>query len=759
MSNNSQHNSHSHSNRYSEDDEYDEANDQFPESTQNPNRRTEGSMLLAEEPSAAALMANRLGSSKSLIVGGSSTSSIMAHTAAVIPGQDTTPGAYSVSREGDSALLTQPSSPSMTQLPANIISQPPQQQSTIQNDRPPLATLAIPPAASNETPSSPRATTNSNQQVSRATLERKLDQAEAQFMMNSEEEMPRQEEESRLPPIGMMALPSSENIIINVDKEQPVTTAHQQSSNLPPVSAAPESESPLASGDDDDDTQKAQKQRQRRRQLLWGAVVGLVLVAVLVIVLVVVLGGGDSDSSTSSSSNNNNNNNNGDNGDTSSTTPPTTMEVTTTAITPPTTTTSSAFTIFTQSNLFGCPGGADVLTQCINTTNDLRGSFDIGYDTTQLTITTTGDGALSLYVQRAVPPLEEVLPQDYKCSDTIDTSSALTTCTIAPAIAGTYHYLLRGHDKGFGQVTLRAAAAEPPPPIPTNNVCETATSLPSLSVTELERLASGTTNGATPEELTGLNCGINDESYSVWYSFTADASGTATVSLCGSAFDTHVAVLTGSACNQLQCVAQDDDGGNCGVNSATSVSVQAGNTYYIVVSGQDTATGNYQLRLFWEQSTLATTTAQGFGWSGNMFDIATKDRDIWITQLSLLRQAAIPKVFDAEVFTKTGNYSGFEEAASQWTLLHTQTVERQDLFFDLEPFSEPLRVPAGSFQAFYVRLDGSDLQSTQECCEGDLYVENSDLAIFTGNAVNGRFGNSFDGFVWNGAIQYFVPDP
>jgi alpha-tubulin suppressor-like RCC1 family protein len=73
----------------------------------------------------------------------------------------------------------------------------------------------------------------------------------------------------------------------------------------------------------------------------------------------------------------------------------------------------------------------------------------------------------------------------------------------------------------------------------------------------------------------------------VWFSFTADASGTATISTCGEAFyDTRVAAYAGP-CGALTLIACDDDSAGCGGGTSTmSFSVEDGESYLIRVGGR-----------------------------------------------------------------------------------------------------------------------------------------------------------------------------
>jgi hypothetical protein len=86
----------------------------------------------------------------------------------------------------------------------------------------------------------------------------------------------------------------------------------------------------------------------------------------------------------------------------------------------------------------------------------------------------------------------------------------------------------------------------------------------------------------------------------VWHKFTGDGS-TVTLSTCNAStnYDTKIGVFSGS-CGTLTCVTANDDDGICGfstlrssVTFATSVGVQ----YYVLVTGFNTASGNYGLSM------------------------------------------------------------------------------------------------------------------------------------------------------------------
>jgi len=81
---------------------------------------------------------------------------------------------------------------------------------------------------------------------------------------------------------------------------------------------------------------------------------------------------------------------------------------------------------------------------------------------------------------------------------------------------------------------------------------------------------------------------------SVWFNYTAPASGQINISTAGSNFDTLLAVYTGNLINSLNSIASNDDIKN-GVSSAVSFAAVGGQTYRIAVDGFANFTGNITL--------------------------------------------------------------------------------------------------------------------------------------------------------------------
>jgi outer membrane protein assembly factor BamB len=95
--------------------------------------------------------------------------------------------------------------------------------------------------------------------------------------------------------------------------------------------------------------------------------------------------------------------------------------------------------------------------------------------------------------------------------------------------------------------------------------------------------------GATGETGEPLHAGVGSGA-SLWWEWTAPAGGSVTVDTNGSAFDTVLAVYTGTALTGLAPVAANDDSGGS-VTSRATFTAQAGVTYEIAVDGKAGATG------------------------------------------------------------------------------------------------------------------------------------------------------------------------
>ncbi len=105
---------------------------------------------------------------------------------------------------------------------------------------------------------------------------------------------------------------------------------------------------------------------------------------------------------------------------------------------------------------------------------------------------------------------------------------------------------------------------------------------------------SGTTKDAT-KEAGEPNHADEPGGASVWFRWTAPASGETTIDTCGSQFDTLLAAYTGAAVDALTVVASNDD--VCDHHSSITFIADQGETYRIAVDGLDAATGLFSLQL------------------------------------------------------------------------------------------------------------------------------------------------------------------
>lgn len=91
----------------------------------------------------------------------------------------------------------------------------------------------------------------------------------------------------------------------------------------------------------------------------------------------------------------------------------------------------------------------------------------------------------------------------------------------------------------------------------------------------------------------------NSGGKSLWWSFTPNSSGIATISTDGSDFDTLLAVYTGNSITNLQLIAANDDCSQNSLPTTSRVYFYATNntTYYIAVDGYSGDSGNIRLSI------------------------------------------------------------------------------------------------------------------------------------------------------------------
>ena len=208
------------------------------------------------------------------------------------------------------------------------------------------------------------------------------------------------------------------------------------------------------------------------------------------------------------------------------------------------------------------------------------------------TIDTTGsafDTLLGVYTGSTVSGLTLVAAND-------DLSSSIYQSRVTfPATAGTtyrvavdgYHSNTRG-TTASGSIKLNwteSGSVPPSPSGPANDAFGAARTISAASGT-----AAASNQGATREAGEPTIAG-NAGGASIWFSWTAPSSGTATIDTTGSAFDTLLGVYTGSSVSALALVAANDDLSSSVYQSRVSFSAVAGTTYMVAVDGYHSSSG------------------------------------------------------------------------------------------------------------------------------------------------------------------------
>jgi subtilisin family serine protease len=161
-----------------------------------------------------------------------------------------------------------------------------------------------------------------------------------------------------------------------------------------------------------------------------------------------------------------------------------------------------------------------------------------------------------------------------------DDGDLLTSRVRFTVTAGTsYQIAVDGYDGASGSLRLNLLLV-----VPSNDSFVNASVLQGLSVT-----ARASSVGASAEPLEPSHAG-NIASRSVWWRWTAPASGPATITTAGSSFDTVLAVYSGTAVGGLTEVASNDDNG-ASPQSRVVFQAFAGREYRIAVDGYLSASG------------------------------------------------------------------------------------------------------------------------------------------------------------------------
>ncbi|MEO5960010.1 MAG: pre-peptidase C-terminal domain-containing protein, partial [Opitutaceae bacterium] len=188
------------------------------------------------------------------------------------------------------------------------------------------------------------------------------------------------------------------------------------------------------------------------------------------------------------------------------------------------------------------------------------------------------DTALAVYTGSGLSNLVLVVANDNEAAKT-------TSRVTFPATSGTAYVIAtagKSGATGYTQLNLAATVAN-------------------------DNFASAIPIAGTNATVTGTNAGASKEpgepdhagktgGRSVWWTWTAPASGSITIKTEGSDFDTLLAVYTGGAVNNLTSVASDDDSG-AGTTSLVTFNAVVGTAYFIAVDGFNGGSGAITLSI------------------------------------------------------------------------------------------------------------------------------------------------------------------
>src|SRR5439155_60285 len=212
-------------------------------------------------------------------------------------------------------------------------------------------------------------------------------------------------------------------------------------------------------------------------------------------------------------------------------------------------------------------------------------------DSGSVTIETVGstfDTLLAVYTGSSISTLTRVASNDDISGGTLQSRVSFS------AAAGTvYRVAVDGYGGASGSISLAwslGAASS----APANDLFVNAQTLSGAS-----GAVTGSNANATKESGEPNHAG-NAGGHSLWYYWTAPTTDPATIQTVGSAFDTLLAVYTGSAVNALSAVASNDNIDTGNLQSRVTFTPVAGTVYRIAVDGFNGASGN--LSLAWSQT-------------------------------------------------------------------------------------------------------------------------------------------------------------
>jgi len=265
----------------------------------------------------------------------------------------------------------------------------------------------------------------------------------------------------------------------------------------------------------------------------------------------------------------------------------------------------------------------------------------------QLSLNTAGsdfDTVLNVYTGSSLGSLTNVASNND--ISIIDDKSSLS---LSVAQGNTYYIVVDGHNGAFGTANLNYSGPTPAPP-PNDKLAD------AIQLSGQSGTATGTNVSATKEPQEPSHASVQGGK-SVWWKYTASASGTMTVDTQNSSYNTVLGVYTlpegGSGVDVLIPVASNNDSGDAGATwSRVSFAAQNNTTYYIAIDGYYGASGSIALNF------TGPTGGGGDGGDGEDpigADLLATDADFSTKKGALKGKFIIENIGTAKSGKTTGN--------------------------------------------------------------------------------------------------------
>lgn len=164
------------------------------------------------------------------------------------------------------------------------------------------------------------------------------------------------------------------------------------------------------------------------------------------------------------------------------------------------------------------------------------------------------------------------------CNDDVDPGNIRHSQLSFPGTAGTtYFFMITAFEGDGGATSFHFSLVVPPP----NDNVASARVVSAVPFTDMVNTAAATTESTDPAPTCASGAANSGRAKSVWYRFTAAASGTTTADTFTASYDTILAAFTGAPGTFSEVACNDDTGG---LQSQVQFNVAAGTTYHLMAA-------------------------------------------------------------------------------------------------------------------------------------------------------------------------------